>query len=50
LPNLPGIFGPAPALELRALTIGQDYSLAIEAFDESGVSKPSKPVNARAGR
>ncbi|HXI52949.1 MAG TPA: discoidin domain-containing protein, partial [Candidatus Saccharimonadales bacterium] len=30
-----------PSLELRALTVGQDYSLAIEAFNENGVSKPS---------
>ncbi|MCA1604423.1 MAG: fibronectin type III domain-containing protein, partial [Acidobacteria bacterium] len=28
-------------LELRALTIGQDYYFAIEAFDENGVSKVS---------
>ncbi len=30
-------------LEIRALTIGQEYSFAIEAFNESGVSVPSKP-------
>ena len=29
-------------LELRALTLGQDYSFAIEAFNESGVSKVSE--------
>ena len=38
------------ALELRALTVGQDYSFAIEAFNENGVSKPSKPVNLPAAR
>ncbi|MGI8603992.1 MAG: family 43 glycosylhydrolase [Verrucomicrobiales bacterium] len=31
-------------LELRALTIGQSYSFAIEAFNEAGVSKVSEPV------
>jgi hypothetical protein len=31
-----------PALELRALTVGQGYSFAIEAFNENGVSPPSK--------
>ena len=34
-------------LELRALTVGQDYHVAIEAFDESGVSSPSRPVYVR---
>lgn len=29
-------------LELRALTTGQDYYFAIEAFDENGVSKVSE--------
>jgi len=29
-----------PALELRALTLTKSYSFAIEAFNESGVSKP----------
>ena len=33
-----------PALELRALTLAQGYSFAIEAFNESGVSKPSAVV------
>ncbi len=33
-----------PTLELRALTIDQPYSFTIEAFNESGVSKVSKPV------
>jgi hypothetical protein len=32
-------------LELRALTIDQDYSFAIESFNESGVSKASAPVH-----
>ena len=31
-------------LELRALTVGQPYWLAVEAFDERGVSQPSAPV------
>ena len=31
-------------LEIRALTVGQDYWFAIEAFDENGVSRPSRPV------
>jgi len=31
-------------LEIRALNIGQEYYFAIEAFNESGVSLPSKPV------
>jgi len=35
------------ALELRALTVGQDYYFAIEAFDEVGVSKASAPVHIR---
>ena len=34
-------------LELRALTVGQDYYFAVEAFDENGVSKPSEPVHVR---
>lgn len=33
-----------PALELRALTVGQPYSFAIEAFNENGVSKLSAVV------
>ena len=36
--------GP-PSLELRALNVGQDYWLAIESFDENGVSKLSAPVH-----
>lgn len=31
-------------LELRALTVGQQYWVAIEAFDENGVSRASQPV------
>ncbi len=34
---------PLP-LEIRALTVGQDYWFAVEAFDENGVSRPSRPV------
>lgn len=32
------------SLEVRALTVGQNYSFAIEAFNERGVSKVSAPV------
>ena len=32
------------SLELRALTVGQSYWVAIESFDENGVSKLSAPV------
>lgn len=32
------------ALELRALNVGQGYWVAVEAFDENGVSRRSKPV------
>ncbi|MEW6155864.1 MAG: family 43 glycosylhydrolase [Verrucomicrobiota bacterium] len=32
-------------IEIRALTVGQKYSFAIEAFNESGVSKLSDPVH-----
>jgi hypothetical protein len=35
------------SLELRALTVGQEYYVAIEAFDENGVSRPSAPVQVR---
>jgi hypothetical protein len=34
-------------LEIRALTIGQEYSFAVEAFGEAGVSKPSEPVRVK---
>jgi hypothetical protein len=34
-------------LELRALTVGQEYYVAIEAFDENGVSRLSAPVSVR---
>jgi xylan 1,4-beta-xylosidase len=37
---------PQP-LEIRALTVGQDYWVAVEAFDENGVSEPSAPVRLR---
>lgn len=36
-----------PSLELRALTVDQSYSFAIEAFNENGVSPPSPPVRVR---
>jgi hypothetical protein len=31
-------------LEIRALTVGQDYWFAIEAFEENGVSRLSRPI------
>jgi len=34
-------------LELRALTVDQSYWLAVEAFDERGVSRPSASVQVR---
>ncbi len=34
-----------PKIELRALTIGQDYYFAIESFNENGVSKLSKVIH-----
>jgi hypothetical protein len=37
-------------LEIRALTVGQDYWFAIETFDENGVSRPSTPVLLKEGR
>lgn len=33
------------SLELRALTVGQDYWFAVEAFNESGVSAPGAAVH-----
>jgi hypothetical protein len=42
------VFADGPAtLELRALTVDQSYWVAIESFDESGVSKPSSAVPLR---
>jgi hypothetical protein len=39
------LFADRPtALELRALTVGQDYCFAIGTFDENGVSPASTPV------
>jgi xylan 1,4-beta-xylosidase len=35
---------PMP-LELRALTVDQQYYVAIESFDENGVSRPSAAVH-----
>jgi hypothetical protein len=32
------------SLELRALTVGQSYSIAVEAFNENGVSELSQPI------
>jgi hypothetical protein len=36
-----------PTLELRALNVGQEYYVAIEAFDEVGASPASKPARVR---
>jgi xylan 1,4-beta-xylosidase len=42
------VFADQPSsLEIRALTVGQEYYFAIEAFDENGVSKASTPVHIR---
>ena len=42
------VWGDAPqTLELRALTVGQKYYFAIEAFNENGVSKVSEVIGAR---
>ena len=42
------IWGDAPSsLELRALTVGQKYYFAIEAFNENGVSTLSEVVGPR---
>ncbi len=42
------VWGDAPSmLELRALTVGEKYYFAIEAFNENGVSKVSEVVGAR---
>ncbi|WP_435353034.1 family 43 glycosylhydrolase [Emticicia sp. SJ17W-69] len=42
------VWGDAPStLELRALTVGQKYYFAIEAFNENGVSKVSEVIGAR---
>lgn len=39
------VFADQPTkLELRALSVGQDYYLAIEAFNENGVSKATEAV------
>lgn len=44
VPDLSGLCGHPQPLEIRALTVGQDYWFAIEAFNESGVSRPSRAV------
>ena len=42
------VFADQPStLEIRALTLGQGYSFAVEAFNEAGVSAPSEPVSVR---
>jgi xylan 1,4-beta-xylosidase len=33
-----------PSLEVRALTLGENYFFAIEAFNENGVSKLSEVI------
>jgi hypothetical protein len=35
-----------PRVEIRALTVGQEYWFAVESFDERGVSRLSAPVRA----
>jgi len=35
------------SVELRALNVGQGYWIAVESFDENGVSKRSKPIAIR---
>ena len=35
------------SLDLRALSAGVDYFVAVEAFDENGVSAPSEPVTVK---
>lgn len=43
------IFADQPTTkEIRALTIGQDYYFAVEAFNENGVSKLSEIISVRA--
>jgi hypothetical protein len=37
------------SLEIRALNVGQDYWMAIESFDENGVSRLSAPSSLPAG-
>jgi xylan 1,4-beta-xylosidase len=42
------VFGDQPpTLELRALTVDQEYYVAIESFDENGVSRPSAALPLR---
>ncbi len=42
------VFADQPTtLEIRALTLGQGYSFAVEAFNETGVSQPSGAVSVR---
>ena len=40
-------FDQGTTLELRALTVGQPYWVAIESFDENGVSRLSAPIPIR---
>ena len=48
VPDVPAIRRPRrTSLELRALTVGQEYWVAIESFDENGVSTLSPPVAIR---
>jgi hypothetical protein len=43
------VFADGPTrLELRALTVGQDYSVAIEAFNEAGVSPSTAAIPLKA--
>jgi hypothetical protein len=45
------VFADRPdTLELRALTVGQGYYFAVEAFNENGVSRPGDVVSVKGGR
>ena len=39
--------GEVARLDLRALNVGQDYWVAVESFNEAGVSKRSRPIRIR---
>jgi xylan 1,4-beta-xylosidase len=41
------VWADRTAQDIRALNVGQDYWVAVEAFDENGVSKRSKPMAIR---
>lgn len=41
------VWADRTAQEIRALNVGQDYWVTVEAFDENGVSKRSRPIAIR---